>query len=85
MGLIMPCCADLGGVETLGQRFGVYQVVCGFASLTGLPIQGVLIPQDGGKFAHLIIFSGVCVLAGGVVMCLASVLRLEKVGARFRD
>jgi hypothetical protein len=67
--LIMPCCADMRSVETLGQRFGVYQVVSGIASLTGLLIQGALIPQDEGRFAHLIIFSGVCVMVGAIVIC----------------
>jgi hypothetical protein len=29
--IIMPCVADLGPVETLGQRFGVYQAVIGLS------------------------------------------------------
>ncbi|KAG0645288.1 MFS transporter [Hyphodiscus hymeniophilus] len=82
--LIFPCCADLGSVKTLGQRFGVYQVVGGLAALTGLPIQGALISQDGGKFTHLIIFSGVCVMAGAGVLCFACMSGLGKSGSRFR-
>lgn len=29
--LMMPCAAEMGPVETTGQRFGTYQVVVGFA------------------------------------------------------
>jgi hypothetical protein len=45
-------------------------------SLTGLPIQGALIPQDGGKFARLIVFSGVSVMVGAVLICGSRMLRV---------
>jgi hypothetical protein len=49
--------------------------------LTSLPIQGALIPQDHGAFAHLIIFSGVCIAGGSIIICVARMLR---VGFRLR-
>lgn len=44
-------------------------------SLTGLPIQGALIPQDSGGFGHLILFSGVSVLVGTVGICGSRLLK----------
>ncbi|KAH9206651.1 major facilitator superfamily domain-containing protein [Leptodontidium sp. 2 PMI_412] len=74
--VMMPCAAELGPVGKLGQRFGTYQAVIGFASLTSLPIQGALIPHDDGGFTYLIIFSGLCVLCGTVFICVARMLRV---------
>ncbi|KAG4440082.1 hypothetical protein IFR05_004425 [Cadophora sp. M221] len=74
--VMMPCAAELGPVGKLGQRFGTYQAVIGFASLTSLPIQGALIPHDHGGFTYLIIFSGACLLCGTVFICVARMLRV---------
>ncbi|KAK0109521.1 hypothetical protein ONS95_002210 [Cadophora gregata] len=74
--VMMPCAAELGPVSKLGQRFGTYQAVIGFASLTSLPIQGALIPYDDGGFTYLIIFSGSSVLCGTVFICIARMLRV---------
>ncbi|KAH7409015.1 putative MFS transporter [Cadophora sp. MPI-SDFR-AT-0126] len=74
--VMMSCAAELGPVETLGQRFGTYQAVIGFASLTSLPIQGALIPHDRGGFTYLILFSGICVMCGTVFICAARILRV---------
>jgi hypothetical protein len=52
-----------------------------YRGLTSLPIQGALIPQDYGSFAHLIIFSGVCIAGGSAIICVARMLR---VGFRLR-
>jgi hypothetical protein len=46
------------------------------SGLTSLPIQGTLIPQDQGSFSHLILFSGICVLGGSMIICLARMLRV---------
>ncbi|KAH8794348.1 MFS transporter [Hyaloscypha sp. PMI_1271] len=74
--VFMPCVAELGPVESLGTRFGMYQTVIGFGGLTSLPIQGALIPQDHGSFSHLITVSGVCILGGSMIICLARMLRV---------
>ncbi|KAN0090124.1 MFS general substrate transporter [Hyaloscypha variabilis] len=74
--VFMPCVAELGPVESLGTRFGMYQFVIGLGGLTSLPIQGTLIPQDQGSFSHLILFSGICVLGGSMIICLARMLRV---------
>lgn len=75
IGVMMSCVADLGGVEDLGQRFGTYQFIVGIGSLTGLPIQGALIPKDGDGFRYLILFSGVCMVLGVGFICTARMLR----------
>jgi hypothetical protein len=74
--LFMPCVTELGPIESLGTRFGMYQTVIGFGGLTSLPIQGALIPQDDGGFAHLIVFAGICILGGSMIICLARMLRV---------
>ena len=47
----------------------------GYRGLTSLPIQGALIPEDGYKFGHLILFSGVCMVVGAGFVCVARMLR----------
>jgi hypothetical protein len=79
--VFMPCVAELGPIESLGTRFGMYQTVIGFGGLTSLPIQDALIPQDHGGFGHLIVFAGVCILGGSMVICLA---RMLSVGFKMR-
>ncbi|KAE8441311.1 hypothetical protein EG329_005506 [Mollisiaceae sp. DMI_Dod_QoI] len=75
IGVMMSCVAELGRVENLGQRFGTYQFVVGVGSLTSLPIQGALIPEDNYGFAHLILFSGICMVVGTGFLCVARMLR----------
>lgn len=77
--LMMPSAAELGPVETTGQRFGTYQMVVGIASLTSLPIQGSLIPQAHGGFANLIKFSGVSVMLGSVFIFGARMLQVKEI------
>jgi len=48
-------------------------------SLTGGPIQGALIPQDGGGFGHLIVFAGVSVAVEAVVIWGARMVRARYV------
>ncbi|KUJ07882.1 MFS general substrate transporter [Mollisia scopiformis] len=78
IGIMMSCVAELGQVETLGQRFGTYQFVVGVGSLTGLPIQGALIPADNHGFRYLILFSGSCMVVGAGFICTARMLRKSR-------
>jgi len=55
--------------------------IISFATLTGPPIGGALIVNQGGQYSHSQIFAGLAVISGGVVVCLA---RFFKVGARLK-
>ncbi|EED24291.1 MFS transporter, putative [Talaromyces stipitatus ATCC 10500] len=63
--LLMPCVAKTGSLETLGQRFGTFQLAMGAASLTGLPIMGAILNrQSGTDFSGLQIFASMSALLG---------------------
>lgn len=89
----MPCVAKSGKLETLGVRFGTFQMVValGYVSdspsvfywvyfahslyrcLTGLPIMGAVLKQQGGKnFAGLEIFSAVSTLIGASFLAMST-------------
>ncbi|TPX12637.1 uncharacterized protein E0L32_000814 [Thyridium curvatum] len=67
--LLMPCAAKAGSIETIGQRFGTFQVVMALSTLTGLPIMGAILGrQHNNDFSGLQLFSGVSCLLGGVLL-----------------
>ncbi|KAL1965916.1 hypothetical protein VTN77DRAFT_5049 [Rasamsonia byssochlamydoides] len=80
--IMLPCVGELApDVKKLGQTFGVFQVVAGIASLTGLPIQGALITGDSDKhpsYRDLIIFAGVSVAVGSVAIVSARSLHRRR-------
>ncbi|KAH8760685.1 major facilitator superfamily domain-containing protein, partial [Hyaloscypha finlandica] len=61
--LLMPCTAKSGSLKTLGTRFGTFQLVMAFSCLTGLPIEGAILAEEG-SFLGLQLFSACCILAG---------------------
>jgi MFS family permease len=91
--LLMPCVAKSGKIETLGVRFGTFQLVVAigyvagsfyavllnsyayssYRCLTGLPIMGAILNQQGGKnFAGLEIFAGVSALLGASLLSMST-------------
>lgn len=65
--LLMPCIAKAGPVETIGQRFGTFQLCVALACLTGLPIMGAILSrQKNTDFSGLQIFAAVTLLLGTV-------------------
>ncbi|KAJ5263601.1 hypothetical protein N7478_011206 [Penicillium angulare] len=69
--LVMPCVAKSGSIETLGQRFGTFQLVISVSCLTGLPLMGGILSRQGGTdFSGLQIFAAVASLLGaGFLVC----------------
>ncbi|CAJ2511204.1 Uu.00g068290.m01.CDS01 [Anthostomella pinea] len=65
--LLMPCVAKAGTLETLGQRFGTFQMVIAVSCLTGLPIMGAILNrQHDADYSGLQIFAGCsCLLGSG--------------------
>ncbi|RPA81746.1 MFS transporter [Ascobolus immersus RN42] len=62
LSVMNPCIADLcDNIQELGTRIGGFLMVAAVASLTGLPIQGVIFDKLEGndRFMGLITFSGV--------------------------
>ncbi|KAK9234203.1 major facilitator superfamily domain-containing protein [Lipomyces kononenkoae] len=66
--LLMPCAAKTGSIETLGRRFGTFQVVMAISNLVGLPTLGAILNTQGNHdFMGLQLFAGVSVLIGTVL------------------
>ncbi|KAK4494798.1 hypothetical protein PRZ48_014154 [Zasmidium cellare] len=73
--LLMPCVAKTGPIETIGMRFGNFQMVIGIACLTGLPISGAILAKQGEtvywgaqSFAILSAMVGAILTAGATVI-----------------
>ncbi|KAF2009284.1 MFS general substrate transporter [Aaosphaeria arxii CBS 175.79] len=71
--LLMPCVAKAGSIETLGRRFGTFQIIMSISNLTGLPIMGAILVRQGGvDFSGLQIFAGVNCILGSVLLLVAT-------------
>ncbi|KAI1501365.1 major facilitator superfamily domain-containing protein [Biscogniauxia marginata] len=73
--LLMPCAAKAGSLETLGQRFGTFQMVLGLSCLTGLPIIGsILSSQNNTDYMGVQLWSGLCCLLGTGLLAVSTYL-----------
>jgi MCP family monocarboxylic acid transporter-like MFS transporter 10 len=68
--LMTPSLVQLcdGKIGDLGIMLGTFMAINSLACLTGLPIQGALVDRENGGFLGLVIFSGVCLLAGSALI-----------------
>ncbi|KAH8660451.1 putative MFS transporter [Xylariales sp. PMI_506] len=73
--LMMPCVAKTGSIDTIGQRFGTFQMVIAVSCLTGLPIMGAILSRQGGNdYSGMQVFSSVCCLLGSVLLAASTYL-----------
>ena len=63
--------AQISDIRQLGVRTGTLFAVISLAALTGNPIGGQLVKDQGGAFQHLQIFCGIMMLAGATVFIAA--------------
>ncbi|TRX91525.1 hypothetical protein FHL15_007530 [Xylaria flabelliformis] len=72
--LLMPNAAKAGSLETLGQRFGIFQFIIGITCLTDLiPIMGAILDRQGGHdYSGLQLVSGTACLLGGVLLAVST-------------
>lgn len=81
--LLMPCVAKTGPIESIGMRFGTFQMVVGVACLTGLPISGAILARQGeSTYWGLQSFSVISSLLGGVLCTGATFLIGRSKGTR---
>ncbi|KAJ5584960.1 uncharacterized protein N7459_004760 [Penicillium hispanicum] len=79
--LFMPCVAKLGKLETLGQRFGTFQIAISVSCLTGLPIEGAILNrQHGDNYSGLQIFAGLSLLLGSCFLAASTFLLARERG-----
>ncbi|GLA02068.1 hypothetical protein AnigIFM60653_001363 [Aspergillus niger] len=77
--LMMPCVAKVGDLQTLGQRFGTFQLIMSVSCLTGLPIMGAILEkQNYTDYSGLQLFGACCGILGSVLIGAATFL-LRKV------
>ncbi|ORY03674.1 major facilitator superfamily domain-containing protein [Clohesyomyces aquaticus] len=73
--LLMPCVAKAGTIETLGRRFGTFQIIMSISNLTGPPIMGAILGRQGGTdYSGLAIFGGATLLVGTAFLISATYL-----------
>ncbi|KAF2134691.1 MFS general substrate transporter [Dothidotthia symphoricarpi CBS 119687] len=71
--LLMPCVVRAGNIQTLGRRFGTFQIIMSISNLTGLPLMGAILNRQGNHdFSGLTIFAGVSCLLGSIVLTAAT-------------
>ncbi|KAF2034217.1 MFS general substrate transporter [Setomelanomma holmii] len=85
--LLMPCVAKAGSIETLGRRFGTFQIIIsvrlmGCSNLTGPPIMGAILNRQGAHdYSGLQIFGGVSSIVGCVFLVGSTYLIGKKQGS----
>ncbi|KAJ5624015.1 major facilitator superfamily domain-containing protein [Penicillium lagena] len=71
--LLMPCAAKAGTLETLGQRFGTYQIIMSTSLLTGLPIMGAILARQGGEnYIGLQMFGSFALIVGAILVAIST-------------
>ncbi|KAH6658455.1 major facilitator superfamily domain-containing protein [Truncatella angustata] len=71
--LMMPCVFKLGDIQTIGQRFGTFQMVQGLSFLTGLPIMGAILnSQNNTDYSGLQLFASVSCILGTSLLLVAT-------------
>ncbi|KAF2709139.1 MFS general substrate transporter [Pleomassaria siparia CBS 279.74] len=81
--LMMPCVAKAGNIETLGRRFGTFQIVMAISNLTGLPTTGAILDRQGGhEYSGLQIFSGASAVLGSLILVAATYFLGKTKGSR---
>jgi len=72
--LISACIAQISEIRQIGLRNGSLFAAMSVAGLIGNPIAGALVSDEGGRYDHLQIFSGVMLLAGSSVFLVARIV-----------
>ncbi|PYH94560.1 MFS general substrate transporter, partial [Aspergillus ellipticus CBS 707.79] len=81
--LLMPCVAKVGDLQTLGQRFGTFQLVMSLACLTGLPIMGAILQkQNYTDYSGLQLFGACCGLLGATLVGGSTLLIRKRRGSK---
>ncbi|KAF1960694.1 MFS general substrate transporter [Byssothecium circinans] len=84
--------AQITPAERLGGRIGAFYSVCAIAQLVGSPIGGALIGKgyhqapsgdNAGAYLGLILFAGVTLLVGGIIILISRLLHDTNLCARF--
>ncbi|KAJ5710722.1 hypothetical protein N7488_004878 [Penicillium malachiteum] len=77
--LLMPCAAKTGNLETLAQRFGTYQIIMSTSTLTGLPIMGAILADQGGEdFLGLQMFSFSTMILGSILIAISTCILCQR-------
>ena len=59
-------------VTKLGTRLGMVYALCGVATLAGPPIMGAIVDASGGAYTWALLWSGLLLLVGGVLVLTTS-------------
>ncbi|KAF7342736.1 Monocarboxylate permease-like protein [Mycena sanguinolenta] len=74
--VITPCVAQISDIRQIGSRIGILYSIISFPALVGGPAAGALLEADKGQYTGLILFAGLTVIAGSVLI-LAAKLRID--------
>ncbi|KAJ7621068.1 MFS general substrate transporter [Roridomyces roridus] len=69
--LMTPCVAQISDIRQIGSRIGILYSVISFPSLFGGPIAGELLVVGKGDYTGMIIFAGLTVIAGSLLIVAA--------------
>ncbi|KAH8646251.1 monocarboxylate permease-like protein [Xylariales sp. PMI_506] len=74
LSIIPALVASISDIRKLGFRVGTLYAASAFGTLIGSPIAGAIVTSQNGSYSGLKIFSGVMLLAGGVLMTASRVM-----------
>jgi len=79
--LTLVCIWQLCSVEQYGRHYSTCFSIVSLGCLTGVPLEGIILDADGGRYRGLILFVGAC-YTGGLVAFLA--VRMMTTGLRVK-
>ncbi|KAI9682208.1 MAG: hypothetical protein M1817_000262 [Caeruleum heppii] len=70
------CVGQLCRTENYGRYYATSYTIVSFGTLVGIPIGGQIISASGGDYRNLIIFTGLCYVAGIICFIAARVIKV---------
>ncbi|KAJ7069261.1 major facilitator superfamily domain-containing protein [Mycena amicta] len=66
--LITPCVAQISDVRQIGSRIGLLYTVISVPAAIGPPVAGVLLEANRGRYTGMILFAGLSVISGSILL-----------------
>ncbi|KAF7345139.1 putative transporter MCH4 [Mycena sanguinolenta] len=80
--VITPCVAQISDIQQIGSRIGLLYSIISFPALVGGPAAGALLEAGKGQYSGMILFAGLTVITGSLLIFAAKLMIDPRLFAR---
>jgi predicted MFS family arabinose efflux permease len=66
--VVTPCVAQISDIREIGSRIGLMYSVISFPALVGGPVAGFILTSNNGSYHGMILFAGITMVAGSLLI-----------------